>query len=82
MLDEYIKGTHRQIMVIEMELERDIPSFIYFEGEKLQINYLGQPQTYSLCQSPAHRAGDCPTHRAPSTSTNYNKNFPAICEKN
>ena len=42
-LDEYIKATHRQTMVIEMELERNIPSFIYIEGEKLKINYLGQP---------------------------------------
>ena len=50
-------------MIIECELENEIPSFIYYKGEKIQINYQGQPQTSSLCQALSHRAADCPTRK-------------------
>ena len=43
------KGSHHQVMIIEIELQKDIPSFLYFDGEKLEVNYLAQPQTCSVC---------------------------------
>lgn len=77
--NQFLVGNyHRETLIIEAELEKDIPSFIFFEGEKLQISYQGQPQTCSVCQSLAHRAIDCPTRRAPSYSPNYTENFPPI----
>ena len=75
---DFIKGAHKEVMIIEAEIEKDIPSFIYFEGEKLQITYQGQPQTCSMCQAHTHRAGDYPTRRIP----NYEQNFPSIQEAN
>lgn len=78
--DQFLEGAHKDILIIEAELDKDIPSFIFFEGEKLQVNYLGQPQTCSICQSPSHRAGDCPIRRPLNTSPVYDRNFPRIEE--
>ena len=80
--DEHIKETHKQVMIFEIEIEKDIPSFIYFEGEKLQINYQGQPQTCSVYQSLSHRAGECPTRRHPNSSPTYDQHFPRINQIN
>ena len=65
-------------MIIECELENEIPSFIYYEEEKIQINYQGQPQTCSLCQALSHRAADCPTRKP----QNYDNDFPTFQNSN
>ena len=62
--DELIMGCHKQTLEIDIELEKDIPSIIYFEGEKLKENY--------------HRADVCPKRRPTITKTNYETNYPWI----
>ena len=76
-MNEIITGSHKQIIIIEIELERDIPSFIEYEGERLIVNYMDQPPTCAICHSTAHEVGECPRRRTP-VNQNYDKNFPQI----
>ena len=80
--DLFVSDIHRETLIIEAELDKDIPSFIFFQGEKFQVNYVGQPQTCSICQSPSHKASDCPNRRPLISNLislpTYNANFPPL----
>jgi hypothetical protein len=47
-----------------MQLRKDIPSYVSFDGEKLPVNYLGQPPTCAHCSSLDHLASACPSQIA------------------
>ena len=46
-----------------MELDRDIPSFLFIGGSKAHIRYFGQPRTCFKCGVEGHEARSCPNRR-------------------
>ncbi|KAJ8048992.1 hypothetical protein HOLleu_01526 [Holothuria leucospilota] len=46
-----------------MELDRDIPSFLFIGGSKAHIRYFGQPRTCFKCGQEGHEARSCPNRR-------------------
>ena len=46
-----------------MQLRKDIPSYINYEGEKLNVSYFGQPQTCTYCNDPTQKVIDRPSKR-------------------
>ncbi|KAJ8044094.1 Zinc finger CCHC domain-containing protein 3 [Holothuria leucospilota] len=46
-----------------MELDRDIPSFLFIGGSKAHIRYFGQPRTCFKCGQDGHEARSCPSRR-------------------
>lgn len=72
-------GAHKQILKISMELNKDIPQNVNFEGERLMINYIGQPVQCFLCKKEGHMGRECPEKIQKDEI--YNKEFPTIGEK-
>jgi hypothetical protein len=49
----------RERLLVDMNLNKNIPSFITVMGMKLSVSYFGQIKTCSKCDSPNHDARDC-----------------------
>ena len=60
---ELVAGSELERVTAVMQLRKDIPSYVSYEGEKLPVNYLGQPQTCAHCSSLEHLASACPSRR-------------------
>ena len=49
----------RERILVDMIINKNIPSFILVKGIKLSINYLGQTKTCSKCNETTHIAKNC-----------------------
>ena len=58
-----LKGIFNGKRQFRMELERDIPSFLFIGGSKAHIRYFGQPRTCFKCGEEEHEARSCPNRR-------------------
>ena len=58
-----LKGIFNGKRQFRMELERDIPSFLFIGGSKAHIRYFGQPRTCFKCGEEGHEARSCPNRR-------------------
>ena len=58
-----LKGIFNGKRQFRMELDRDIPSFLFIGGSKAHIRYFGQPRTCFKCGEEGHEARSCPNRR-------------------
>ena len=58
-----LKGIFNGKRQFRMELDTDIPSFLFIGGSKAHIRYFGQPRTCFKCGEEGHEARSCPNRR-------------------
>jgi hypothetical protein len=52
-----------EVIIVQIWITKDIPSFVRLEDYTANVWYPGQPQTCSKCDSAEHRVRDCPQNR-------------------
>lgn len=70
----YFPGVYNGVRILQMKLDRPIPSFVTIEGETTLVTYPNQPRTCRLCGLAVH-----PKQKCRKQNTN-NNNTPASTE--
>lgn len=58
-----VTGIYNGLRAVTMELTKPVPSFIRYEGYRVQVIYEGQPQTCHVCNQMGHLRSECPERK-------------------
>ena len=64
-IGDKILETRREVLRMDMEMAKEIPSFIKYKGATLMVTYYGQIKTCAICTKAGHKAKECPTKGKP-----------------
>lgn len=75
-----VNGLYNGLRAVTMELSKPVPSFLHFEGYRVQVIYEGQPRTCHACNQIGHVRSECPQRNARNTDSTRNSDMRTATE--
>ena len=67
---------------MDMEMAKEITSFIKYKGATLMVTYYGQIKTCTICTKAGHKANECPTKGKPIAENQLKTGYTAAMAAN